>query len=100
MKLDEDFLFQVYATVAEIPFGKVSTYGDIAKLIGYDKNSRMVGRALRMAGLYGDYPCHRVVNAAGKLVVGWEEQRELLQIEGVIFTKNDRVDLKKHRWTV
>lgn len=98
MKMNEDFLFQIFAIVEEIPYGKVTTYGDIAKLAGYDKNSRLVGRALGYAGMYGDYPCHRVVNASGNL--GFVGQKELLINEGVTFKENGNVDLKKHKWVV
>jgi len=98
MKINEDFLNQIYGVVEEIPFGKVITYGEIAKLAGYDKNSRLVGRALSMAGMYGNFPCHRVVNSAGRLVHGWHEQKELLLKEGITFKKNGNVDLIKHLW--
>ena len=97
-KLNEDFLYQVYAIVEEIPEGKVATYGQIAKLSGYDKNSRLVGKALAHAEIYGNYPCHRVVNHQGRLTPGWKEQRELLQHEGITFKENGCVDLKKHQW--
>jgi len=99
MKINEEFLYQIYSIVEEIPEGKVSTYGMIAKLSGFDKNSRLVGRALSMAGMYGDYPCHRVVSSSGKLVDGWEKQKELLLEEGISFKKNGNVDLEKHKWS-
>ena len=99
MKISEDFLHQIYAIVEEIPTGKVITYGEIAKLAGYDKNSRLVGRALAMSGMYGNFPCHRVVNASGRLVQGWATQKQLLTEEGITFKKNGNVDLKQHIWT-
>lgn len=55
---NEDLFYLIYAVVEEIPEGKVATYGQIAKLIGKPKNSRLVGRALKMSFLYGDFPCH------------------------------------------
>jgi methylated-DNA-protein-cysteine methyltransferase-like protein len=97
-KLNEDFLYQVYSVVEEIPRGCVATYGQIAALIGYDRNSRMVGRALRMAEIYGEFPCYRVVNAQGRLTPGWAEQRDLLGEEGVHFRANGCVDLENHLW--
>ena len=96
--LDESFLYLIYSIVEEIPEGFVATYGQIAELAGYNRNSRMVGRALKFAGLYGDFPCHRVVNSVGRLVVGWKEQRLLLEVEGIIFKENGNVDLKKCQW--
>ncbi len=98
-QLDEDFLYQVLAVVEEIPQGKVATYGQIAKLMGREKNARLVGRALRISSLYeGDSPCHRVVNSSGRLVPGWDEQKILLVGEGVSFKRNGYVDLKKCQW--
>ena len=65
--LDESLIYEILSVVEEIPAGKVATYGQIAKLIGRDRNARLVGRVLRIADYYGDYPCHRVVNHAGRL---------------------------------
>ncbi len=98
--LDEDFIFQVYAIVEEIPKGKVATYGQIARLAGREKNSRLVGRALRYSNIYGNFPCHRVVNSSGRLSPGWDEQGGLLYEEGVILKENGYVDLKKYQWDV
>ena len=50
--------------------------------------------------MYGDYPCHRVVNSAGRLVPDWFEQRDLLLEEGVIFKDNGNVDLKSCKWRI
>ena len=97
---DENLLYLIYSIVEEIPAGSVATYGQIAKLAGREKNSRLVGRALKMSSIYGDFPCHRVVNHAGRLVPGWEEQRNLLEKEGITFKDNNHVDLKKHLWIV
>ena len=98
-ELNEDFLYQVLEAVAEIPKGKVATYGQIAKLIGKEKNARLVGRALQFSSLYATgYPCHRVVNSSGRLVPRWEEQQALLLEEHVLFKDNGHVDLKKCQW--
>lgn len=99
-KLNEDFMYQVLEAVAEIPAGKVATYGQIATLIGCEKNARLVGKALQVSGFYSnDYPCHRVVNSAGRLAPGFFDQRDLLLFEGVIFKENGCVDLKKFKWS-
>ena len=79
---DERLIYEILAAVSEIPPGCVATYGQLARLIGREKNARLVGRVLRDASLYGDYPCHRVVNHAGRLAPGWPEQAELLRDEG------------------
>jgi len=98
-KLDEDFLYQVLEAISEIPKGKVATYGQIANLIGKEKNARLVGKTLQVSSLYADgYPCHRVVNSVGRLVPGWDGQKDLLLTEGVLFKDNGHVDLKKYQW--
>ena len=76
----------------EIPADRVASYGQIARLIGLPAHSRLVGRVL-----YGDYPCHRVVNHAGALAASFAAQRELLEAEGVEF-RGERTRIKKHRW--
>lgn len=97
-KLDEDLIYEILSVVEEIPEGCVAPYGQIAKLIGRDKNSRLVGKVLSRAELYGEYPCHRVVNHAGRTAPGWWEQRLLLEDEGVQFKENGCVDMKKYQW--
>lgn len=96
--MEEDIVYEVLSVVEEIPEGKVATYGQIAKLIGREKNSRLVGKILSRAEHYGDYPCHRVVNHAGRTAPGFREQRWLLEEEGVEFKENGCVDLKKYQW--
>lgn len=94
----KDLIYEILSVVVETPEGCVATYGQIARLIGRDKNSRLVGKVLSMAEYYGDYPCHRVVNHAGRLVPGWLEQRLLLEAEQVVMKDDRHVDLKKCRW--
>lgn len=96
--LDEDLIYEILSVVEEIPEGRVATYGQIARLIGREKNSRLVGKVLSMAQYYGEYPCHRVVNHAGRLVPGWLEQGFLLEQEGVVLKDFGHVDLKKYQW--
>lgn len=96
--MEEDLIYEILSVVDEIPEGRVATYGQIAKLIGRDKNSRLVGKVLGMAEYYGEYPCHRVVNHAGRLVPRWGAQRLLLQEEGVVLKNKTHVDLKKYQW--
>lgn len=96
----ENFFYNVYAVVEEIPKGKVASYSLIAKAIGKPKNSRLVGTALKQSSLYGDYPCHRVVHSDGSLVEGWNEQYELLKSEGITFKTNKKVDMKLHLWQI
>ncbi|KXU46051.1 MAG: methylated-DNA--[protein]-cysteine S-methyltransferase [Longibaculum muris] len=96
--LNDEFLYQVFAIVEEIPLGTVATYGQIARLSGHDKNARLVGKALSLSEYFGKYPCHRVVSSQGRCAPGWFEQKDLLTQEGITFKENGCVDLKKHQW--
>ena len=96
--MSEDLIYEILSVAGEIPEGKVATYGQIARLIGRDKNARLVGKVLSMAEFYGNYPCHRVVNHAGRLVPGWSEQRLLLMAEGVEMKNSNHVNLRKCQW--
>ena len=96
--LNEDLIYEILSVVEEIPKGNVATYGQIAKLIGRDKNARLVGKVLSIAQFYGKYPCHRVVNHAGRLAPHWAEQKILLISEGVKMKDENHVDLKQSQW--
>lgn len=96
--INEDLIYEILSAVEEIPEGKVASYGQIARLIGRDKNARLVGKVLSMAEYYGDYPCHRVVNSAGRLAPGFLEQRQLLIEEGVEFKDNGCVNMKRFQY--
>lgn len=98
--LDEDLIFEILAVVEEIPQGKVATYGQIARLIDKPKNSRLVGKVLGMSSYYGRFPCHRVVNHAGRLAPGWPEQRGLLEAEDIPFKNENHVTIKKCQWNL
>ena len=98
------FHVRVYARVVEIPFGRVATYGDIATLLGSPNVARHVGWALAALGhRENEVPWHRVINAQGRIsfkgqVERADLQRVLLEAEGVVFDRRDRVDLKQFRW--
>jgi len=96
--LNDDLIFEILAVVDEIPEGKVSTYGQIARLINRPKNARLVGKVMGMSRFYGEYPCHRVVNHAGRLVPGWVEQRDLLQAEGIPMKDENHVQIRSCQW--
>lgn len=91
---DED----VYNVVSQIPRGKVTTYGNIAVLIGRPRNARLVGYTLKNADPNRCLPCHRVVNSRGRTAPDWKEQAVLLQAEGVEIKSNGCVDMKRHLW--
>lgn len=96
--LDDDLIYETLSVVEEIPEGKVASYGQIARLIGRENNARLVGKVLSRADYYGEYPCHRVVNHAGRLAPGFWEQRELLLAEKVKFRDDDHVDMRAYQW--
>lgn len=87
--LDEALIYEILAVVEEIPQGKVATYGQIA---------RLVGKVLSMAEYYGKFPCHRVVNHAGRMAPGFVGQSELLNAEGVSLKNDTHVELKIYQW--
>ena len=94
VRLEEGLIYEILSLVEEIPAGCVASYGQIARLIGRVRSARLVGRVLSMAETYGDYPCHRVVNHAGRLAPGWPEQAELLRDEGVPLRDNAHADMR------
>ena len=96
--LNARLIYQILSVVEEIPEGKVATYGQIARLVGRENHARLIGKVLSGSSSYGNYPCHRVVNHAGRLAPGWDEQAMLLEREGVIVEKNGRVDMKRYKW--
>lgn len=90
--------------VCRIPEGKVTTYGQIAKLIGYPKHARQVGHALSELDSNSKIPWHRVINSKGKIsprgTAGYDDyQKILLEEEGVIFNDQDCIDLKNYQWS-
>ena len=97
----EDFFERVWELVAEIPYGRVATYGQLADMLGYPRHARLAGAAMHHApqGL----PCHRVVNKTGTLAPGFafggqERQRDMLETEGVTFLADGRIDMARHQW--
>lgn len=92
------FQQDVYSVVEAIPPGKVVTYGQIAALVGKPRCSRMVGQSMHNVPSGLRLPCHRVVNSQGRLAPCWEEQRILLEEEGVKFRKNGCIDMKAFQW--
>ena len=99
----KDFFQKVYKVVKMIPYGRVSTYGLIAKYLGSAKSSRVVGYAMNASHQNSDIPAHRVVNRVGLLTgkhhfSGTTLMQNLLESEGVKI-QNDRVlNFKKVVW--
>jgi methylated-DNA-protein-cysteine methyltransferase-like protein len=98
-----DFATRVYAIVAQIPYGRVTTYGDVARALGSVRGARMVGWALYTVPAELNLPCHRVVNRYGELSGGWhfghpDVMKNLLVAEDVPFADDYRVDLNACLW--
>ena len=97
------FFEKVYRIIAQIPEGKVATYGQIAAYLGDPMQARTVGWALHSCPPRLKLPCHRVVNRVGELSGRFafgdpRIQRERLEAEGVSFDLYGRVDLERHLW--
>lgn len=94
-----DFFKRVYEVVKEVPTGKVTTYGDVARAVGAPRCARQVGWALHVNPEQGVIPCHRVVFRDGSLTDGFafggiDVQRAMLLSEGVKFSEEYKVDIK------
>lgn len=96
---------KIYTIVRRIPEGKVANYGQIADLAGMPRAARQVGYALNALSAERslDVPWHRVINAKGQVSQRADPasenlQRELLEDEGVGFSKAATVDWQRYRW--
>ncbi|MFV8368595.1 MGMT family protein [Flavobacterium sp. LB2R40] len=100
---NDNFFERVYAVVRQIPYGKVTSYGAIAKALGTARSARMVGWAMNASHSLEDVPAHRVVNRKGLLTGklhfdGTNLMQQLLENEGLIIIDNQIMDFEKHFW--
>lgn len=102
-----DYANRVFGVVKRIPRGKVTTYGQVARLIGAPRTARYVGYALHANPEPGTdpgcIPCHRVVFKDGRMATGFafggpDEQRKMLAAEGVAFDEEGRVLMNEFQW--
>ena len=104
MKKTENFFEKVYEVVRLIPYGKVTTYGSIAKYLGAARSARMVGWAMNNShNQKQEVPAHRVVNRKGLLTgkhhfSGTNLMQQLLESEGIIVVENQIQELEKVFW--
>jgi methylated-DNA-protein-cysteine methyltransferase-like protein len=94
---------RVYAVVRDVPAGAVTTYGDVAAVLGQPRLARQVGYALARLPDGSDVPWHRVINAGGGISFKGEfgraeEQRQRLAAEGIEFLDNGTCRLEQWRW--
>jgi len=92
---------RVFALVRACPVGRVTTYGWLAKTVGYPRGARMVGWFMNESP--EGVPAQRVINSKGELSGSWafgspDLMRQLLENEGIIFSEDGRVDLKRYGW--
>ena len=99
-----EFTRNIIFVIRNIPKGKVLSYGAIAKLAGKPNGSRHVVRTLHSSSQKYDLPWHRVVNSKGRISlkdpIFYDEQKHLLESEGIVFSANDQIDFKKYLWDV
>jgi methylated-DNA-protein-cysteine methyltransferase-like protein len=92
---------RTFALVKACPTGRVTTYGWIGKALGYPRGARMIGWFMHESP--ADVPAQRVINSKGELSGSWafgspDRMRQLLEEEGIIFSEQGRVDLKRYGW--
>lgn len=100
---NDNFFERVYEIVHQIPEGKVTSYGAIAKALGAARSARMVGWAMNASHNLEDVPAHRVVNRIGMLsgkhhFEGTNLMQQLLENEGIKVIDNQIIDFDKHFW--
>ena len=104
MKNSENFFEKVYDVARQIPFGRVTSYGAIAKHLGAVRSARMVGWAMNNSHNQEiEVPAHRVVNRKGLLTGkhhfdGTNLMQQLLENEGIVVIDNQIQDLDKVFW--
>ena len=104
MNQNKGFFQRVYEVARMIPYGRVTTYGAIARYLGSPGAARMVGWAMNQSYTCPDYiPAHRVVNRVGLLTGkhhfgGSMIMQELLENEGAIIQENRIVNMKEMFW--
>ncbi|WP_224491301.1 MGMT family protein [Robertkochia flava] len=99
----ESFFERVYEVVRKVPFGKVTSYGAIARYLGAAGSARMVGWAMNASHGKEDVPAHRVVNRKGLLTGkhhfdGTRLMQQLLESEGVEVIDDQIQNLERYYW--
>lgn len=100
---NQHFFQSVYEIVWKIPFGKVTSYGAIAKCLGAAKSSRIIGWAMNASHAIKGIPAHRVVNRNGVLTGKFHFEnpnmmQDLLAKEGIQVIDDKIVNFSKIFW--
>lgn len=103
MEDSTDFFKRVYQVAHQIPFGRVTSYGAIARYLGASGSARIVGWAMNASHNMPNVPAHRVVNRKGLLTgkhhfEGTNLMKQLLENEGVEVKNNQIIDFDKLFW--
>jgi methylated-DNA-protein-cysteine methyltransferase-like protein len=103
MKSNDNFFEKVYEVAKLIPYGRVTSYGAIAKYLGAARSARMVGWAMNASHTNNEIPAHRVVNRIGLLTGkqhfnGTNLMQQLLENEGIVVIDNQIQDFKTLFW--
>lgn len=99
----DEFTKRVTFIISRIPEGKVLTYGRVAALAGKPYGARQVSWILHSLSKKHNLPWHRVINSQGKISLpkpGYDLQKKLLVLEGIKFSQNDKIELKKYLWNI
>lgn len=100
---EKSFFERVYEVARKIPYGRVTTYGAIARCIGSPQSARMVGWAMNASKKMEDIPAHRVVNKTGLLTGkhhfgGSSAMQQQLEAEGIPVKENKIAEMEKFFW--
>lgn len=97
-----ELTIKIKQLIKRIPRGKVMTYGQIAACAGNPQAARQVARVLHSSSRKDQLPWHRVINRQGRISFrpsdGYELQKQLLEMEGVVFDTLGRIDFDKYLW--
>lgn len=105
MPVSKELGQMIIAVVMQIPYAKVASYGQVAKMAGLPRHARLVGKVLANLDSAAVVPWHRVVNAKGQISLqkydqdGVSVQVKKLQEEGVV-VQNNRINLKEYLWLI
>ena len=97
----DSFHQRIYQVLAAIPYGTVTTYGDVAQLAGAPRAARQVGGVLKRLPKGSKLPWHRVINRLGTISLtgdNFDRQKNALEKEGITVSAEGKIDLKRYRW--
>jgi methylated-DNA-protein-cysteine methyltransferase related protein len=99
--IPEVLKLRIYEVVSTVPAGTVSTYGDIAAIVGGGIDAWTIGQALNQVpkDREQEIPWQRIINAQGGISTKGLLQRKLLEDEGVEFKAQNKIDLRRFRWS-